>query len=139
MDKLWEFFNEKPSEKMPSEFLQEVATQLKVDTGGLFDSFITETTSDSSPEIVFAFYLIAPRLKNYSYRLFQFEFNSLINPYPIKCMQFAKDIKNNQHFICNTYDEFTSQLTHHITNVITRGIITSIKTHIEIVEQYNRL
>jgi hypothetical protein len=136
MEKLWEFEENTPSGENPKKFLYQIAYQLKLDTDGLIEALITENSSESEPEIIFAFYLVAPRLRNYSYRLFQIEFKHLVAPYPIKCIQYAKAVKNNQHFECIDFKDFEKKLKEHIKNPITKGIITTIKTHIDIVEHY---
>lgn len=137
MTKIWEF-EELAKQNTIYEVILKYADSLKVDTNGVIEGIVTETTTDSNPEIVFAFYLSVPKLHNYSYRLFEFRQSNIVEPYSISATLFARDTKNNQFFDSNSIPDFERKLLDWIKNPITKLIMQSIKTHIDIMDDYKK-
>jgi hypothetical protein len=137
MTKIWDY---EDLERLNSvyEVIMKYANSLKIDTNGVIEGIVTETTTDNSQEIVYAFYLSVPQLRNYSYRLFEFRQSSIIEPYSISATLYAKDPINNQYFESQSIPDFERKLLAWIKNPITKLIIQSIKTHIEIMNDFNQ-
>lgn len=137
MTKIWQFEDLEKKETV-YEVILKFANSLKVDTNGVIEGIVTETTTENSPEIVYGFYLSVPKLRNYSYRLFEFRQSSIVEPYSVTATLYAKDPINNQFFESNTVSDFERNLLAWIKHPITKLVMQSIKVHIDIMDEYQK-
>lgn len=137
MKTIWEFEDLGKKETI-YEVILKFANSLEADTKGVVTGVVTETTTEGSEEIVYGFYLTVPRLRNYSYRLFEFRQSSIVEPYTVKATLFAKEPNNNQVFESNTVSDFENKLLDWIKNPITKLVMHSIKVHIDIMDEYQK-
>ncbi|MEI7676415.1 MAG: hypothetical protein WCJ03_06530 [Bacteroidales bacterium] len=137
MTKIWEFEDLEKRETVYKVILK-FANSLRDDTNGVIEGIVTETTTENNPEIVYGFYLTVPKLRNYSYRLFEFRQSSIVEPYTVYATLYAKDPINNQFFESNTVPDFERKLLGWIKNPITKLVMQSIKVHMDIMDEYQK-
>ena len=120
----------------PDTILNQYANEVYDATDQIFKAVVSEFIGDASNEITYALYIIAPKLKDYMYRLIEVNVPNVLQPYPVETTLFAKDPKNNRSFYCSDAAEFRKRLTEFFESPITRVILQHLKTLIDISEQY---
>lgn len=151
MEKLWKIYGEESSKTEPYEItssentnmiydnpdniLNQFANQVYEDTDKQFIGTVTESTGGDSNEVTYALYIVAPKLKDYMYRLIEVNVPNVMHSYPLEITLFAKDPKNHRTFNCETVVDFRNRLIDLINSSVTRAILRHLKTLIEINEQ----
>lgn len=97
---------------------------------------VTDTIREETGSVTYALYIIAPELRDYMYRLIEVNLQNLINPYPLEITLFAKDPKNHRTYTCDNVREFRKKTLDLIESPITTGILTHLKTMIDIKNAY---
>ncbi len=133
---IWEFGENTVLDETPYEILDKYASQLKGSTG-FIEGKVTELISDSRKEVIYALYLVVPELKNYSYRLIEVVQPNAFTFYPVTMKLFGKADGNIVELPKVDFKNFEKQLVDFIKSPVTKGILQSLKTHIEIVKKYN--
>ncbi|MEY2792495.1 MAG: hypothetical protein RJA76_487 [Bacteroidota bacterium] len=116
----------------PDTILNEYANKVYEDTDQQFNGIVTEYTGGNSNETTFALYIVAPKLKDYMYRLIEVNVPNIIQPYPLEITLFAKEPKNHRTFNCANAIEFRKKLIELIESPVTRLILKHLKTLIDI-------
>lgn len=116
----------------PDTILNQYANQVYEDTDKQFNGIVTESTGGNTNEATYALYIVAPKLKDYMYRLIEVNVPNIIQPYPLEITLFAKDPKNHRTFNCENATEFRKKLIELIESPVTRVILKHLKTLIEI-------
>jgi hypothetical protein len=137
-EKIWEFGTITETIKTPYEFLYEYASKLKDDTNNLIEGAVTELISESREEVVFALYLVVPELRNYSYRLIEVTQQNAFNFYPVKIKLFGTLPSSIVEKTIDNEKDFEKKLREFITSPLTKLILTSLRTHIEIYKDYQK-
>lgn len=148
MTKIWKIYGEDPLKNEPIEnpsmenaamiydnpdtILNQYANKVYEDTDQQFNGIVTESTGGDSNEVTYALYIVAPKLKDYMYRLIEVNVPNIIQPYPLEITLFAKDTKNHRTFNCDNAKEFRKRLVELIESPVTRVILKHLKTLIEI-------
>ncbi len=119
----------------PDVILNQYANQVYEDTEKQFNGIVTESSSGNTNEVSYALYIVAPKLKDYMYRLIEVNVPNKIQQYPLDVILFAKDPKNHRTFSCEGPAEFRKKLIELIESPVTRVILKHLKTLIEIHQQ----
>jgi hypothetical protein len=114
----------------------EFAEKVEDDTGGIIIGSVTELTSDSREEVIYALYLSVPELNNYSYRLIEVTQLNAITPYPVTIKLFGKDSGNIVEIKDVVEKEFKNKMIKLIKSPITKGILDQLKFHVEIKKEH---
>lgn len=139
MKNIWDYNDSENSElsKSPEQILNEYAKELN-EYQKDFVAVVTESRSESHNEVYYAFYIIAPKLKDYMYRLFEIKTPSLISFYPLELTHFAKDPRNVRTYVSNSEKEFDDTLKELIKSPLTKMIMRYLKTLSDTVDDYNK-
>jgi hypothetical protein len=136
-NKLWLGRREPSQEESPIKILQEFADRLTQDTENVIEGEVIETYSgESNSEIVYAFYLVVPKLRDYMYRLFQITQENIAKEYPVNCILYTKS--GAQPFEGENPQDFKEKLKFYFQSDYTQNILTSIFNHIDDVEENNK-
>lgn len=119
----------------PDAILNQYANQVYEDTNKQFNGIVTESSSGNTNEVSYALYIVAPKLKDYMYRLIEVNVPNIIQQYPLDVTLFAKDPKNHRTFSCEGPTEYRKKLIELIESPVTRVILKHLKTLIEIHQQ----
>jgi hypothetical protein len=135
-DKIWQFAENVELEETPYEILDRYASKLKEDTE-FIEGKVKELISESRQEVIYALYLVVPELKNYSYRLIEVVQPNAFTFYPVTVKLYGKadgNIITEQNV---EHDDFEKLLKNFINSPITKGILQSLKVHIDIAKKYS--
>jgi hypothetical protein len=135
-NKIWEFSDKGTQVKTAYQYLHEYASKLAEDTGGLIEGTVTQLISDSKEEVVYALYLVVPKLKNYSYRLIEVIQPNAFTFYPVSMKLFGTATGNIDERKDINPDKFEDELKRFIQSPLTKMILQHLKTQIEIKLQY---
>lgn len=116
----------------PDIILNEYANQMYNDTDGRFSGIVTEAISEETNEVTYALYIVAPKLKNYKYRLIEVNVPNMMQPYPLEITIYAKDPRNNRSFMCDNVANFRKRLLEMITSSLTKVILMHLQNLINI-------
>lgn len=116
----------------PDIILNEYANQMYNDTDGRFSGIVTEAISEETNEVTYALYIVAPKLKNYKYRLIEVNVPNMMLPYPLEITIYAKDPRNNRSFMCDNVANFRKRLLEMITSSLTKVILMHLQNLINI-------
>lgn len=116
----------------PDIILNEYANQMYNDTDGRFSGIVTEAISEETNEVTYALYIVAPKLKNYKYRLIEVNVPNIMLPYPLEITIYAKDPRNNRSFMCDNVANFRKKLLEMITSSLTKVILMHLQNLINI-------
>lgn len=89
-------------------------------------AIVIESFRETDDEYTLSLHLISPKLKNYSYRIFEFKCRNEINPFPISAILFAYDTSNNQFLTINDLQSFRSGVDFFVNHALTKNIIDHI-------------
>ena len=137
-DAIWKFAEEEIKEKSPYEILIKYANKLQTDTNNLIVGKVTEVISQESQEIVYALYLMVPKLRNYSYRLIEVIQPNALRFYPVRMKLFGAAPENIIEEKNVTEPEFEAKLIGFINNPLTKSILKHIQTLVEIRDKYQK-
>jgi hypothetical protein len=134
MSKVWNINRESVVSKTenPEFILKQYASKVAEDTDGLFLGIVTQTVNEEIGSITYALYIVAPKLKDYMYRIIEVNVQNLVELYPLELRLFAKDPKNHRHYTCDNSKEFEAKLYEVITSPVTSAILAHLNTLIEI-------
>jgi len=133
---IWAFSDYTPQLTTPYEFLIKYALQLKEDTNGIIEGDVVEVIQQDKEEVVFALYLVVPELRNYSYRLIEVIQSNAFTPYPVNMKLYGAATQNVVEVNNVSEQNFEKELKDFITSPLTKLILTSLKTHLEIKKEY---
>lgn len=106
--------------------LQKATDKIKEISNGKCFAIVVESFRDTDDEYTLSFHLISPKLKNYSYRLFEFKCRNEINPFPVSATLFAYDPKNNQYASFNDFDSLQTGIDLFVNHILTKAIVNHI-------------
>lgn len=116
----------------PEYILNEYAGMVKNDTEGEFYGMVVESVNSATGEVSYAFYIVAPKLNDYMYRLMEATLQNLILPYPLELKLFAQDPSKHRSFRCLNAEEFKEKLEEFIQSPITGNILGHLDRLIKI-------
>jgi len=132
----WEFADDVTPEITPYEILKEFGRQIEPDTGGMFIADIVQTIRDEGL-VVCSFYIVVPQLRNYSYKLMQMV-HGFVHAYPVMMQLYGQAKENVLEARAENPEDFRSKVSAFIANPLTKLILTSLRTQIEIYSDYKR-
>jgi hypothetical protein len=136
-ENIWRIYGEGPKkEDNPKLILQKYAKDHSPSTKGQFKGVVTENIKEDSGEVIYALYVLVPKLRDYMYRLFEVKIENCIDPYPLELKFFAKDPKNHKTYSCDTAKDYENRLVNLIQSDTTANILKHLQTLIEIKEEY---
>lgn len=137
-DKLWLFADEKTGEVSPYDYLKKAAKKLSEDTEDMFHGDVMQNINDDG-KIICSFYLVVPKLRNYTYRLIEIVQPSFDQSYPVEMSLFGTAVGNIVRIFDVTEKDFENQLNGFIGNPLTRHILLALKTQLEIYKDYSNV
>jgi hypothetical protein len=133
----WEFADDVTPEITPYTILKDFARRIGPDTRGMFMADIVQTLRDEGM-VVCSFYIVVPQLRNYSYKLMEMIQDGFVRAYPVRMYLYGQAKENILYDVATNPDEFRSKVSAFITNPLTKLILTSLRTQVEIYGDYKR-
>jgi hypothetical protein len=116
------------------DILQSAADKIKNSYGGKCFAIVIESFRDFDDEYALSVHLMSPKLKNYTYRIFEFKCKNEINPFPIAGILFAYHPKNNQYVTYSDYESLQTGVDIFVNHPLTKAIIEHIISMSEIAQ-----
>lgn len=127
----WRFAEERKDEKSPYEYLQEAAAQLRTFTKGQILADVMQIIEDDL-SVVNSFLLVVPELRHYNYKLIEVRQATFDINYPADLKLFGTAPQNIVEVNEVPQNSFNHELNFLIAHPLTQGILSSLRTYIEI-------
>ena len=118
----------------PATILRGQATLLGMKTKNLVEGKVELAQDSGDKKFKYVFYLVAPALKNYIYRLLSVEYP--VDLYPVTIRFESKKSKaedsfdsESSHFIAKDYDDFVTKLGKVLSDERTKRVISALISH----------
>ena len=136
----WHFATASPPVDAPEKIFNDYADSLEKDTGGLILGQVVERLQETREpsgsiltSVVYALYLVVPRLRNYSYRLLELERASWVQDYPVRLRLFLTSGMHEE--TADNPADLDQKLT--TASDDSTNLLTALRSQVEIREEYS--
>ncbi|MBC7554616.1 MAG: hypothetical protein H7257_11625 [Taibaiella sp.] len=116
----------------PEYILNEFAAKIADQTDNEFFGMVLRTINSESAEVIYSFYIVAPKLNDYMYRIIEVLLTNINDPYPLMVRLLAQESRDIKYKRCGGKEEYKKCIDEYLYSDITKNILAHIGKLIEI-------